>query len=368
VKGIIEKILLDFPEIRLLSRKDNPKIIKFFDEVDMQSEGLVLRYERAPDFFTFLDYQSDEYFVFGSDKDEANLRGIGSMVVREAYVDGEMVKVAYLGDLRVKAGISFSHKWQNFYSRLIAAQKELGIAYFLTAVMAQNEKAKKALVNNPKAHYHYQKISDYQMVNLIMPFGIKSKTKDLLVRRARRDDLEKLLIFLDQEERKKTFGYPRDFIERALRIWPDFQIEKFVLVILNNEIVAACGTWNPSPTKKIVVDHLPRSLKIFNYMLRPFTKVMQEKSELKVQYLNFLNLKNNDENIFNALLNYLYGEGLCQKFDVLAFADFAPFPLKKQLKGVLFQSTALELYTVSPLDHRPSFGPKTSYSLLLSMI
>lgn len=342
----------DFKLFRLLGVNDNEKIINFFNQTSMQTTDLKLRYERLPNFFTFLNFQSDKSFVVGADKNEEEIKLTASFTVRDGYINGHIKRIAYLGDLRVKGGISFSKKWQNAYGKLLEKSSELedaGFDYAITAIMGGNKKALSALVNNPRSQFHYNKICDYYMVNLIMPYWKITKIKKE-VYRATEKDKKDLLNFLETQNKNKLFGYSRAFIERALDVWPDFSISNFIIVKDNDQIVGATATWNPGVAKKIVVESLPSNLKILNKLISPFTKTTKVNDELKVQYLNFLNVvdsKNIDKQlVLLKILEFLRQENAFRKFDLISFGDFSPNYLHKGLKNLITDKTSLELYQV----------------------
>lgn len=343
----------EFKLFRLLSRNDNEKIVRFFNQTPMQTTALRLRYERLPNFFTFLNFQSEKYFVVGADKDEKDIKLVASFSVREGYVNQKKSRVAYLGDLRAKGGISFSRKWQNAYGVLMQNShllEDAGFDYAITAIMGGNKKAIKALVKNPKSNFFYYKLCDYYMVNLIMPYKRIANIGKINIFRATISDKEDVLNFLEDQYKNKLFGYTKDFILRAFETWPDFEISNFIIVKDRSTIIGVTATWNPSPAKKIVVESLPKKLKILNKIISPFTKTSKVGEELKVQYLNFLNIKESSafskHKVLSFIIEYLRQEGAFKEFDIVSFGDFGPNYYYKNIKNIVKEITPLELYQV----------------------
>lgn len=343
----LQDLLNHYSEFRILSKNDNDKIMRFFNQTSMETTSLKLRYERTPDFFTFLDYQSDEVFVMGGDKDEKDIKAIATMTIRDGFINGQLKRVAYLGDLRVKGGIRYSMRWQQLFGDILENSKRLedvNVDYFITAVMGGNAKASKALVENKKSKFKYQKLCDYKMVNVVMPYKKLASIRGVDIRWATVDDKEELLDFLEYKNKNRPFGFTREYIERAFDKWTHFSIENFIILKKSSRIVSTCAIWNPSPAKKIIIESLPRSLKILNILVSPFTKTSKVGEELKVQYLNFLNLGHKDD--LKIIFEFLRLEKIFKQYDLIAFADFEPFNYREGLKGHIMDLTPLELYRV----------------------
>jgi hypothetical protein len=343
----LQDLLNHYSEFRILSKKDNDKIMRFFNQTSMETTSLKLRYERTPDFFTFLDYQSDEVFVMGGDKDEKDIKAIATMTIRDGFINGQLKRVAYLGDLRVKGGIRYSMRWQQLFGDILENSKRLedvNVDYFITAVMGGNAKASKALVENKKSKFKYQKLCDYKMVNVVMPYKKLASIRGVEIRWATVDDKEELLDFLEYKNKNRPFGFTREYIERAFDKWTHFSIENFIILKKSSRIVSTCAIWNPSPAKKIIIESLPRSLKILNILVSLFTKTSKVGEELKVQYLNFLNLGHKDD--LKIIFEFLRLEKIFKQYDLIAFADFEPFNYREGLKGHIMDLTPLELYRV----------------------
>lgn len=341
------ELLEKYPEFRLLKKEDDHKITKFFNQTSMETTDLKLRYERSPSFFTFLNYQADEVYVLGGDKDKENIKAIATMTIREGYVNGQKCRVAYLGDLRVKGGVRYSVRWQSFFADIIKYSKQMSdvnVDYFITAVMGGNSKASQALIENKRSRYKYKKLCNYHMVSLIMPYKKIASLKNVEITRANESDKADLIGFLARQNKNRPFGFTREYIERAFNHWDGLSIEDFIILKEHGRIVSCCATWNPAPAKKIIVEFLPLGLRVLNQLVSPFTKTSKVGEELKIQYLNFLNLtKTNDLKYF---IEFIRQEGGFKEFDLIAFGDFEPFNYRESLKGLVQDLTPLELYQV----------------------
>jgi hypothetical protein len=325
----------------------------------MDTSALKLRYERTPDFFTFLHYQSDEPFVFCSEDETGELTGVAALTVREGLVNGELKRIGYLADLRVKREKQtreFAKIWKACMGEIIANVKtipELRCDYLITAIMAGNKKAKKALVNQPKNEFHYEKLCNYQMVNLVTTFG--KQNPDPRIKVSRCQSLDEIMPYWIEQNKNRPFAYTPEFVQKALNQWKGLTPQHFLKVEKEGKVIGACAVWNPSPIKKIVIERLPWSLKLLNTIASLFTKTPREHQELKVQYLNFLTV--DEENALYAMIDFLKKEGVFKHYHLLAFADYEQCSYLKGLKLAIKDNTPLELYQVVPKTHMHELIP-----------
>lgn len=347
------KFLDKYPGIRLAKKEDSDRLQKFFADTPMDTAKLVLTYIREPDFFTFLTYQGEEAFVFCSENEKGEISGVATLTVRVGYVNSELARIGYLSDLRVKRELmskEFSKIWKECMGELILCIKEipeLKCDYLITAIMAGNKAAKRSLVNQPKNKFHYEKLSDYRMVNIVTAYRQLNFSIGMKVSRC--DDMTEVLDFLEAENKTRQFGFTRKFIQNAIINWPGLDLNSFIKVEKNGKILGMCATWNPSPTKKIIFEKLPASLKLLNFIASFITKTPKEGKELEVQYMNFLVLK--EKNVLAALINFLRAEGVFKKYHLLAFADYDQAPFKDILHNCITDETKLEFYQVVSKEH-----------------
>ncbi len=167
------------PLCHLGTPEDNEKILKFYQTVPMKGSKLAIRYDRSPDFFKFLECHSDTFFVFWFGTSDV-VEGIGTVVLRPGYVNGESTTVGYLGDLRFNNNRRMALAWRKFYSDLLKSAPFIeefnGVRHFLTAIMDENKSASNALNNNAKNTFQYVPKSSYEMINIFKrkPFQKKS--------------------------------------------------------------------------------------------------------------------------------------------------------------------------------------------------
>ncbi len=356
----LAELLEKYPEVKIADRSVNAKILKFFDETPMKGTGLQLRYERAPDFFKFLDYQSKDYFVFYAEK-ENQVMGVGTLVIRPGMIHGENVHVGYLGDLRVKFDKRLAILWRRFYGDLMENIYKIEefhhCKYLLTAIIDENVQAVKALVHNDRLPYKYIPKAPYQMVNILMKAPLLGMRKgSYKVRKAHEIDKESINLFLERNHHKRSFGFSfnktHNELDYRLKNWNNFDMSNMVIVEKNGNLLAVTGLWTPSPAKKIVVESLPKEQEKQLKFLSPFTKIPKVEEELKVQYMTLLTIEESldrkeKQQVFRQLVLELHKFKEVKNSHMLAYADFpTQDPLLPALKGFVHFETPMTLYQV----------------------
>jgi hypothetical protein len=339
------------PNLRVATKSDSDEILKFFNESQMQSDGFQVSYVRQPTFFEFLNKTTKNYVVIVNSKGPIKL--VATVSIREGYIDGVKKRIAYCGDLRATVSPMMAVKWKRAFNDIvynIKNIKELNADIVLTAILANNIKAKKALTKDNFEYFSYKKLCDYEMVNILYPI-ITNRLYDVKIQ----DCDQELEEFYLQTQSSQYFAYDLDFIKSLAN--------NFIVVRDKGQIVGASLLWNPSPSKEILIQNLPLSLKFINKVASIFTTTPKQGEFLKIEYLNFLRFKNgaNKEKIFMSMIDLLKSENLFNQKHMLSFANFKCESIGS-VNYILQDKTALELYQICAkdeaalkLDHIPGF-------------
>lgn len=158
------------------TQADQPSIEALFAKQPIEFSGMRLLYDRSPDFFSLLQARGHAHAAiaarFGESRD---LRGLGSISVREGYFNGARAPVAYLGDLRMLLGRSTARVWRQLYSRLLQdVAKEIGVASFLTAIVGENKAALRSLVTRQNSEFVYEPLGRLRLLAVMGRWSLLS--------------------------------------------------------------------------------------------------------------------------------------------------------------------------------------------------
>jgi len=130
------------PGARLATPDDNARILDFFDRSPMQTSAFALLYRRSPDFFRLLRYQGGRAHVLIFVDGQGDVRGLGTLSLRAAWVDGRAATVGTLGDLRIGFYRDAITHWRRLVSDVIARSREIDevadCTHWRTTIMDDN--------------------------------------------------------------------------------------------------------------------------------------------------------------------------------------------------------------------------------------
>lgn len=266
----LENIFEDPNRIALAVPEDNSDLLEFCNSSPMDLKSFSLRYVRSSNYFSFLEQQNLQTFVFKMLNDDGSLGGLANFGIRYHFYKGEKTKCAYLSDLRVSPTLSKRTRvlWRKHYSSLLSNIQNIsefdGTKFLYTAILADNEVALNSLTNNKRGiNYHF--LQDYQIINILgkRPRLKFRKSSSFNIRQAKTSDQLAIETFLYQENKKKCLGEffcpndPDSELTRRLQRWVNFDIEKFLIAEgKEGEIVGTLLPWDNSSERSMVVEHL----------------------------------------------------------------------------------------------------------------
>src|SRR6185503_15487849 len=65
-----------YPNVRVAGRADNERILEFYRKLGMQGGGFNILFVKDPDYFRFLDCESDAHAVCVVEDDDGNVEGM----------------------------------------------------------------------------------------------------------------------------------------------------------------------------------------------------------------------------------------------------------------------------------------------------
>lgn len=297
--------------------------------------------------------------------ERGSVEGMGSVLVRDGYVDGAVAPVGYLGDLRLSKRAEGRLLLDRAYGPILAeASRRHGCRYFLTAIMASNERARRALtVHTERAarrgrpRYTLVREFDIRSLHLVLPR--RRARSAYRVRRATTLDVAAIAALLDADARRRPFGYPMPEAElrRRLASWPGLCIESFhVAENAAGEMVGVVAPWDASPVKQTVVEayagRMARVRALHDLAARVLRRpaLPRPGEPLRYEYLTHLAVPSGDPAVLGALLESAYRDSRRRGMHFLS----APAPvgdaLDRAYRGFLATNIRAGLYVVTLPD------------------
>ncbi len=343
----LSELFISNPDLRLAKAEDNEGILEFFHSLPMAGKGLQLNYDRSPDFFAFLQFQSEDYFVFLLMMNN-KIQGVGTLVIRPGFINGQETMVGYLGDLRIKPGKKNAVNWRKFYRDLLQKSSEIEefqeVKYFETVVIDSNAAAKASLVMSKKSGYIYHELTPYKMINIYGKKPWSKVSNRYEVRMATANDQKAMEVFWYQEERKKQFGQP-ELLAYALKNWDHFKFSDIVLAFDQGKIVGMSGLWIPETSKRIYIRNYPFTLSILTKFLRlrssSFPKAGEELRPLYMTHLNY-----HTPDVLTELIQFILKLPRTSKYHMISLTGYDLARTEEGTAVFLSEKVPMTLYQV----------------------
>lgn len=377
------EILARYSHVRLGSRRDNEAILNFLKEVPTNTGGITFRFERTPDYFRYLGYQSHRPFVFVFENKDRSIGGVASLCVRTCYIDGQPQSAVYMSDVRLSCRLSRATRlqWRSFYADLVRHAGELeefeGARFMYTLVMDGNEGPVRAF-GRGKSEVVYEPMATYDTVNILGrkpflrdPLPAAAVARGFRARLAGEADVPRLRAFLQEQNEQKPLGHyftqktwatdgsatHADELQRRLHAWDGLDLASFVIVEDAQGRIQACACpWSFDGGRRLIVENMPRSLKALGFML-PFFGRPSVRNGKAMRVLNMTHLEVNStldaqvrQEAFALLLAFTWELPTTRGYHVLALADFRSESFGPALSRYIRQRSPATIYRVVHVD------------------
>ena len=290
------------------------------------------------------------------------IEGMGSVVVREGYVDGAVSPVGYLGDLRFSRRAEGRQLLDRAYGPILSeASERYGCRYYLTAIIAANARARRALTvqteraaRRGRPRYTLVREFDIRSIHLVLPrWRVRSA---YTVRIATEADVVPIAALLDEDARRRPFGYPMPERElrRRLATWPGLRIESFhVAEDRAGELLGVLAPWDASPVKRTVIESYGGSMSrvrtLHDLAARALRRPTLPKpgEALRYRYLTHLAVPSGDPAILRALIESAYREARRDGMHFVSVPAPVGDPLDAAYRGFVTTNIRAGLYVVT---------------------
>ncbi|KPA13197.1 hypothetical protein MHK_006581 [Candidatus Magnetomorum sp. HK-1] len=371
-KDLVESI----PFWKIAEKSDNHNILKLYNSLHMEGGSFNIRFVKNPDYFKFNTYESPNSYVIIAVNKENEVEGMFSLLIRACYLDGKQEYVGHISDLRMKrkkhrkADFSWYDIFRALFQKGIEIDEIKHCKYFLGSYVVNNHYAIRAI--KEKAPWEIHDVANYCMVSILgrrpcKYFGCSSSVESGLkvsISRAIKEDIPELTKFLDQQNKKRTFGFvfsgADNELDRRFKDWDNFSISNFYIAKDDSgKIIACTAYWNPTKGRRIVVDRFPFYLDLLGKILKIFGKDIPNKGqELKILYLTHVELchllsKENKRILLNKFIDYIYASGLMSNYHIMGFCDYTSENLSIGMeKNYFLEKTYTSLYQFYDLESK----------------
>lgn len=346
--------------LNLARPEDNADICALFREVHVSGE-LEVNQERDPDFFAL------QRLHHGPDRTDAHVTtwlarepdgtaaAIGTVIVRDGWLDGARVRTGYLCDLRVRPGFRGGLALAACYPRVLDhLARTTGAEVFTTVIFDDNERARKVLAGKGAARRGqpvYRPMTPFEMTSVQFTWRRRAPARVVSATTA---DLGELREFLAVRGQSRVLGedFTGDLLDRRLADWPGFSLGDFLLVREGGRLVGCCAPWDTRAVKqtRVLGYHggmawVKRAFDLGAAVLR-YPPLPPAGECFRFAFLTHLEVVNDDPGVLRDLVLAAYTRRYDQRQHFLSALVPRGSPLAAAFRGLQVQRTAMTLYTV----------------------
>lgn len=334
-------------------------MLEFMREQGMQA-GLSIRFERDPDYFALHQAHSPDNLTWIVTS-RGRIVSIASAVIRQAYVDRAVRRVAYLADLRQAQGRGLAGLW-----RVVAEAvfDEIGSRFGPTlaycSILRGNRLARSSILDERIGRkLGLKHLRGYRTVSVVgtLPWPPRRK-QSVGIRWATPDDSEALRKFVDAQSHNLQLSpvFDARTWQRRINGWPDFGIGSFLIATdPRGRIVGCLAPWDSSKINRIVIDALPmpaellrRAVNATSFVSRRPKIPLGPGTYLPDMALSHIRIENRDPEVFSQLLAVAYEEmARTRRYATLSFCLYDGDPLWGALRHTIHNSVPMDLYCMS---------------------
>jgi len=242
------------PEIDLATADDDAAIRSLLRREPMPGR-ISVTFEREPDFWLGCPVSGDNCAVLVARDAAGNqIVGLACRSSREVFVNGSVMRIGYLGQLRVDS--RFRGQWlvSRGFSKLKQLHDADPLPSYLVSIVEDNREAAGVLVRHRRRGFPvFHPIAELRTLAILVNRAKPALTGDIAISPAHTNDLEDLTQFLNLHGADRQFS-PHWTSESLTRLTPlGLTVDDLRIARRGSQIVGVAGLWDQSGFKQTVV-------------------------------------------------------------------------------------------------------------------
>lgn len=284
----MDEVVKKYSHIKIATEEDNQKILEFYKNEAMVTDGESISFARDPNFFDFYRLTTNTFWTFLFLNDDLSIGGIGSVLRHERRVGEEIKPLAYFCDLRIshKAGRRAKIQWRQFFPDIIESLPKLAPEYYCisayTAILASNDAAINSLTKGGRG-ITYRYLNSY-LVNSFVTTGLLHSKLFY----AEEITIETFLKFYQENNAKIFLSEEKSSLQNTISKLSSFSKESnLVGVFKNGTLVSVSFIVNKNITRRLKVNNLSGAKMLATKLLKVLGKPTPSKDG-ELQVVDFL--------------------------------------------------------------------------------
>ncbi len=292
-----------------MSETDNQGVLELINSIYIKGK-LDILFSKEPNYLKAMCSTADIVQpVVGKINNKVEVLGTRSL--KKVYINGEEETIGYLSDLKISSKAKKIQALSKGFEFMKTLMDDKKVKLHIATIIDDNRQGKIALTWENKTS-RVPNFYDLGVINtyFIIPIFPKFCCRKIKVVRGSIDFLDKIVCFLNSEGRKKQF-FPV-YTKKYFLNLPNFSPDDFYVALKDGKIVGVMARWDQIPFKQVVIkkyNGIWAWMKNLTWNFLP-----KENVPIKQFYLSFVAIKDNDNRIFEALLDKIYNNNKHYKY------------------------------------------------------
>ncbi len=303
----------------LATTADDSDIRRLLREHSMPGD-IQLTLEREPNSAFANEIAGDiHHTILARDASSDDLLGMGSVSIRDAYINGRIERLGYLGQLRFATPVRRAVLLGG-YRLLHDLHPSLNTHVYLTSIAADNHRAQRLLEANLSGMPIYRRLEEF--VTLALSTRQRCQTRHAIrIERANPALLDQLLACLHRNAKRHQFTPA--WTARELPALRNLALENFYLAMHQGRVVGCMARWDQTPFKQVVIHGYSRRLALVRPVLNCLAPLIglpvlpAVGTVLAQEYASHLAIDNDDPRICRALIEAMRADARAARRDYL---------------------------------------------------
>jgi hypothetical protein len=292
--------MVDGLTLRPALPSDHRTIEDLFRATSMGS-AVRIRIERDPDYFTGASIQAEEPCVWAAFDPSGRAVGVFSAGKRRVRLNGEIIPMRYLADLRIHPEFRGSSLLARGFALL---RKEVFAPgeWAQTLVLEENQTALTLLTSGRGGLPVYKPSGRYSSF-LIRPQRL-ARVPGVEVRPARPDDIAAMQALLDEAGDARAFSPVLDLSQLGSPAWCGLSLDDFMVAECGNSLVGMLALWDQSRFQRMTVSGYSRGVSLLRPLWNRLAAVRLPPvgGEIRVRKASAIACRRDDPVVLRALL------------------------------------------------------------------
>lgn len=252
--------------IEYASQNDNEGIRDVIRHTSMEGP-IKMIFDRNPSYFDALLLEGDEHRTIIGRDDKGTVRGVGSCVFSNVYINGNVQRMGYLHNLRLEKAYRDGYSVAMGYRKFRETVTEKNVQIYMTSILSSNEHAKSILTSGKGGLPLYKHLADYS--TFIMKSGIKGKEGNTIIKPASQYSIDAIMDFMHKYGKSHNFSpaFSRsDIISHESK---HLCLKNILCIERRGCIEGLAGIWDISDKKQLIIAGYSSTLNL----IRPFYNI-----------------------------------------------------------------------------------------------